>query len=129
MIVVGIPTHQNTFDEKEEPMPPTDEAEAEAERARLDELKAKLEEQDYFSRSTEAVMTRVLRSELEWLDIHDQQLYQMQEEWEIHNETIRQIGGQLDYRGGFALMEKVFKKLPGNRTLDQLWDGIGGWSG
>jgi hypothetical protein len=110
-------------------MSPADKPGTEAERARLEELNAKLEEQHYFSGSTEAEMMKVLRNELKWLDIHDQQLYQMQEEWEIHNETIRQIGGQLDYRGGFALMEKVFKKLPGNRTLEHLWDGIGDWLG
>ena len=43
-----------------------------------------------------------------------------------------EIGHELDRKGGFKEMQRVFNKLggiPGSRTLEMHWDGIGEWSG
>ncbi len=42
------------------------------------------------------------------------------------------IGRELDRRGGFSEMRRIFKKLegfPGSRTLEMHWNGIGQWMG
>jgi len=42
------------------------------------------------------------------------------------------IGQRLDTRGGIDEMRRVWERLrnvPGSRTLDMHWDGIGEWRG
>lgn len=43
-----------------------------------------------------------------------------------------QIGEELDRRGGIQEMRRVFALLggvPGSRTLEMHWDGVGDWRG
>lgn len=46
-------------------------------------------------------------------------------------ETAREIGRELYRRGGVSLMKRVLDEgpIPGQRTIDQFWDGIGDWRG
>lgn len=100
----------------------------EAQRAKLDELKAKYEALD-FTDSTEAEMIEVLRRELKWRASHDDEYYYMKDEFEIHEVAIVGVGKELDRRGGMTLMRRIFGKVPGTRSLEGLWDGVGDWRG
>jgi hypothetical protein len=102
------------------------EAREEAQQATLDALRAEYEALD-FAASTEAEMIEVLRSEMEWRRSHS--VYNMKDEFEIRSLAITGVGRELDRRGGMALMRRVFERVPGDRSLEMVWDGIGYWSG
>jgi ATP-dependent Clp protease ATP-binding subunit ClpA len=53
--------------------------------------------------------------------------------YELRLNTAREIGHELNRRGGLDLMKKVLDSrvgpVPGQRTIDQFWNGIGEWRG
>ena len=53
--------------------------------------------------------------------------------YDLRRDTAREIGAELDRRGGMALMKRVLDEevgsIPGQRAIDQFWNGIGDWRG
>ena len=53
--------------------------------------------------------------------------------YDARRETAREIGQELHRRGGESLMKRVLDEdigpIPGQRTIDQFWNGIGDWRG
>ena len=95
-------------------------------RKALDALRAQYEAMDFSTSSVEDIV-EALRSELRWRDEHD--FSYLKDEFGIREIAIRRVGSELDKRGGEKLMLEVFKKVPGTRDLEGLWDQIGGWWG
>ena len=71
----------------------------------------------------------MIRRELAWRRTNMDRFYQQQNEFNRSDRRLKRIGEELDGRGGIELMRKVFQGLPGNRSLDMIWGGIGEWLG
>lgn len=98
----------------------------EAYESRLLQLKSQYDAMD-FTGSPEEEMIKVLGDELRWRDAHDREYSDMEEEFEIRKVAIMEIGEELNRRGGIELMRSIFKQVPGTRSLELLWGGIGEW--
>jgi hypothetical protein len=98
----------------------------EAYESRLLQLKSQYDAMD-FTGSPEEEMIKVLGDELRWRDAHDREYSDMEEEFEIRKVAITEIGEELNRRGGIELMRSIFKQVPGTRSLELLWGGIGEW--
>lgn len=96
------------------------------EKERLDNLRKEYESSN-FAKSTEEEMIERISSELAWRNLHDSQISEMEEEFDIRVTVLKKIGEELNKRGGLDLMRDVFKRANGDRSLEMIWGGIGKW--
>jgi len=101
-------------------------ATGQATKRRLEQLEGQYEAYSLLEMD-DADIVSLLIGQLSWTRSHSN-IYD-KDEYPIHVKFVKRIGEEINRRGGFDLMYRLFHDAGGSRDLEFYWDGIGNWRG